>query len=414
MIDLLLRRLFKSILFFFAESSPGWNVDLIYKTNSGIDFSEFFAHVKNDTAPHASTNSTEGSFVNLSLHDNLFLAQEIMIVVVDERGKVREELKFRGVHDIWNWFSPQNIIASSLWDLDASSALDVFEFGYNSEGNFNFEIGASTQNCVSSGFFKISCDVTEPCRHFRWWSFNHGLKTKPCGFLYSRLREPTDYGNAFWASEIKILTKTAGSVKPSDLWQKVFMMKSFAGVHAYYYFATGEQKNPDENGDFFPQKTYRHVNLVEKIKTAELIRFQVFNVNETVVVSELVFNGTGDRDSWFALENLHRSSLWNFSSWSNKSYGAFFSLYPKEYQRLFFIHNQNGSCNTDNGWFVIIAKTTSSPGGCSWERWWTKSQVRLLIQNSKHQPSYILYTPGQHAGFANDYLMGGKIEISVN
>ena len=136
------------------------------------------------------------------------------------------------------------------------------------------------------------------------------------------------------------------------------MMESFAGVHVYNFLVSGVRENPDEHGEFYPEKVYRHFNFVEKIQTARLIKLQVFGWDKTSVVSELIFSGTGDLESWFAMENVVGSSLWDLSSFTPGEYGKVFRLGASNLLscRQFFINNGFGGCNNDNGWFAIVTR----------------------------------------------------------
>ena len=182
----------------------------------------------------------------------------------------------------------------------------------------------------------------------RWWSDNQNLKNLPCGFLFSGKATSVDYKDAQWASEIRILSKRESSLG-NDVWQKVFMMESFAGVDAYNYFISGKLENPDAKGVLYPEKVYRHFDFDGKIGSAQFIKFQVFEWDKTTVVSELIFRGTGEIENWFSLENVLRSSLWNFQSFAPGNVGAFFQLVPNSHLRMYFINNGYGGCNDDNG-----------------------------------------------------------------
>ena len=361
-----------------------------------------------DKAKGAHQIRTDGTTVSSDFHDHLFNASEILLVVFDTNGRNRVEVKFRGVNDIWDWFAPENIIKSSLWNISSNSFFEVFELGHFEDRGFNFEIGAQTStDCNSTVFFKISCQTDQPCRNLRWWRDGlSDLQYYPCGILYSQSKNPVAYDEAFWASEIRILTKPGS---PNGAWQKVLWIKSFAGLISYHYYYHGLHVNPDNRGKFYTHKAYRHINFQEKIMNAEKIRFRVFAANETTVVSELVFTGTHNFMNWFSKNNIESSSLWNFTSMPDEGNGVIFAINWGSNTRYFFINRKFGGCDVDEGWFAIISRTTLQNPQCSWEKWWIQENGGY----DKRQPPYILYSPVSDHIHNTDFLLGAKIDISV-
>ena len=64
---------------------------------------------------------------------------------------------------------------------------------------------------------------------------------------------------------------------------------------------------------------FRDAEIQSKIEAARLIKFDVYNLEETEIVSQLIFRGSGHFESWFDHENLVYSSFYEFPRGPQKS-----------------------------------------------------------------------------------------------
>ena len=358
-----------------------------------------------------SGHSGTSNFANQMFEKNLYEAKQIMVVLYDDENTEREKLVFRGVGSIWNWFQAENLVESSLWDKNSLITAGVFELNPD-PNDFYFEITATTESeCDSSGFFKMNCDISTACDQLKWWLEDQNLVDLPCGIVYSKLSSPVDYTKGSWASKIQILTV--------EIYETVFSLEAFSGVDAYDYYNTGELVNPDSDGGTFADKLFRHPNIRSKIESADHIRFRVYNFEMTEIVSEIVFRGTNDFNSWFSGANVENSTVWDITNWSD-SYqnGRFFQLpgplqNPADKLRNFFINDYYGGCPGDRGWMVVVSRDASYVPPCDWELWWNKDSITRRGLNVEHIPPYILYATTASAQNSPQWSDGGKIDIAV-
>ena len=392
-------------------------MELLYKTTTGCDFRDLLLTLEcTDPSPENSQDSVRSWFANEKLYDNLYNAQAIKLVIYDEDENAREELNFKGVNDIWNWFNIGNTPESSLWEIDPDLVFFVFQINPD-PNNFVFEMTKSQSGpCDASGFLKVTCNIEPDCNTYKWWLEDATLQETPCGILYSKQSQDVKYEKAFWASKIQIITKQKTDL--GSTFEIVFMLEAFSGVDAYNYFKTGLLQNPDPNGVVYANKLYRHPKIQSKIMSASSITLRVYNFEKTKVVSELVFSGTRNFESWFGFGNVKSSSLWEIKDLSDSSIGSFFTLAVPDivnnaYLRKFFINDFYAGCDKDQGWLLIVSKEQDTFAPCFWERWWRHGSERVKNLDVEHQPPYILYATTGESQRLIETSEGGKIEILV-
>ena len=133
-------------------------------------------------------------------------------------------------------------------------------------------------------------------------------------------------------------------------YELVFAVEAFSGVDALDYFRTGAIINPDSRGSTNASRLYRHADIREKIESAKFIKLEVFNFEMIQIVSEVVFRGTAHYESWFARDTVVASVPWDFSSYSTRIKGSYFSLSDAmRYLRQYYINNNFGGCLKDAG-----------------------------------------------------------------
>ena len=392
-------------------------MELLYKTTTDCDFRDLLLTLEcTDPSLENSQDSVRSWFANEKLYDNFYNAQEVKLVIYDEDENARKELTFKGVNDIWKWFNIGNTPESFLWEIDTEGVFSVFQINPD-PNNFVFEITRSQSgSCDSSGFLKVTCNIEPECDQYKWWSEDLTLQETPCGILYSKQSQDVKYEKAFWASKIQILTKQKMDL--GSTFEIIFMLDAFAGVDAYDYFKTGLLQNPDPNGIVYANKLYRHPKIQSKIESASLITLRVYNFEKTKVVSELVFPGTRNFESWFGFGNVKSSSLWEIKDLTSSRTGSFFTLavpnkVNHDHLRKFFINDFYQNCPEDQGWLLIVSREEDNIPPCKWEKWWIEGSERVKNLDVEHQPPYILYATTEESQRLKDTSEGGKIEILV-
>ena len=134
-------------------------------------------------------------------------------------------------------------------------------------------------------------------------------------------------------------------------------------------------------GVTIPNKLYRHPDMLTKIKTASLIKFKVYDLITSRVVSELLFNGTNNVTSWFAPETLVNSSLWKIRLIPGK-FGAFFQMTGldvagnRDLKKFFINYGYNG-CQGDIGGGVPKDSFVEK-----WSKFFVYTQKDLVFRNN--------------------------------
>ena len=127
----------------------------------------------------------------------------------------------------------------------------------------------------------------------------------------------------------------------------MFAVEAFSGVDALDYFRTGAMINPDSRGFTNASRLYRHADIRNKIESAKFIKLEVFNFEMSQIVSEVVFRGTADYETWFARDTVVASVPWDFSSYSPQSYFDLANDFVP--WRQYYINNNFGGCHNDAG-----------------------------------------------------------------
>ena len=383
---------------------PGWDVQFVYYTHSGASFSELFSNLTNVAHDGAVKSETfDKNFANESLHSNLKIADNIMVVIYDERDQAREQLTFQGSSDATSWFSAQYLVKSVRWETSKLREASLFKFNPSST-DFQFEITANSEStCGQSRFFKVTCDISTECENLKWWARDATLDKKPCGILYSKRTTSADYSAGYWASRLQIISRTG--------WEKVFMFESFAGIDPYQYYKSGNESNP-AGGEFYKNMVFRDPDIKRKIKSVNFIWLMVFDKQKIHVASDIVFKADGDFETWFQRENIKNSSLWRgFELLDNQDPydGTHFRLSPVE-NRSFYINKNWGGCNKDRGWLMVTFADGSKKECANWEFWWGLPGFEAT---DKTQPPFILYSSTEGPELASNFRHGGKIELFV-
>ena len=354
---------------------------------SGINLAEMFSsHKKIAFEETAQTASFDSSFVNLTMRENIIAAEKIMLVLYDEKNAPQVELTFNGTGSYTSWFSKETILRSSLWDLSRLKENGKFNFQPKSD-NFFFMIvdKESSVSSVQNGqarFFKTLCKPNQK-------SANE-INQKRCGLVYSPNAYPVYMDGSRDASYLQIYTQ-------SKVWVTVFMVQALADVDIYDFYKDG---SVTANSD----SVYKDAEIESKIQNANQIKFLVFDQNRVNVVSEIVFRGTDDFETWFSLENVLHSSPWNFPDMkqSTSTNGIYFALKPFwTLERYFYISLTKNMCQTGQVYLVVLGYSTID---CNWD---------LGGADNSWKPPYFLYSAKAEPQRFGDMDIAGKIEIQV-
>ena len=276
----------------------------------------------------------ENLFIGLShnpensgqIHDLLFEANEIIFVVYDFYNWTKM-LSFRGVHDVYNWFKPENIMYSNLWNIVPETANELaMDFGFKN-GTFVFQIEKLSENAESenddfNGFLKLECYSNQNCDDL---TLNRNQLINDCAFWYSNEQSAirTSEFNGFWASYVGIYT----SKIISGNWLLDFKYSFWSGDFWSYY------KN-DLETEHFANDAYRAPNFEDRISNAAKIYLVVFDFYGEVRV-EITFDVrkiVKDLSSWFKLEtsNLNPALLQDSEFFISHENGFFLAILRRD------------------------------------------------------------------------------------
>ena len=101
----------------FLEEYPGWDLDFTYMTSSQLSFPALLSSGSVD----AEFNGE--NYKKCDLQTRLTSADKILFVVYDSENVAREEMEFSGVSKPFDWFARENLLRSSLWDIQGLSEI---------------------------------------------------------------------------------------------------------------------------------------------------------------------------------------------------------------------------------------------------------------------------------------------------
>ena len=363
----------------------------MYQLRSAVSFADIMSG-----APIVSTFSDE-NYANLSSKANLMSASSILLVIYDEHNRTRVELEFSGVRHPSDWFSRENLVSSTPWNLttlkNPGTSFNMTESGFQI-------ITANDAMCQNTGFVKLTCDLETECAQFKWWLDDQSLDRFPCGVVYSKVVTPVNFIRGFWASKIQILTKGLTQ------WTKVLKIESFSGLDPYTYYNDGST----DFGLPSPNTYFRDADADLKVTDASFIKFQVFNLNMTKVVSELIFRGTGYPNKWFRKRQLIATSLWNFDQTGRSPFSPS-GTNMTTFQRRFSIGDKTMDCESVSVWLAMTVVFKGQP--CPGEQMSLRQSTLSHLGLTEYEPPFILYSPTPHAQKLSDMEVGGKFEIHV-
>ena len=373
----------------------GWTEDLIFHPSlSGEKYG--FAYLLFLPGYPESTDSPD--FVSDTIHDDLHKAEQILLVFYDEENQIAQQLQFKGNNHVWSWFNVKNIVRSSHWEFQKFYSFDSFSINPDL---FNMKIeitkNKNVNNCESVGFFNLMChNSTESCQY--------GSSTEAvCGIRYSSFKYPVAYSEASLASKFKVLTKRSKNFE----YQLVFLLEAFSGVTPDLYFKSGLYSETSEPRVIYPARVFRHELIISNIRYAKFIKYQIYNLEQTKVVSEVIFRGSsGSYRNWLASKYIKFSSLWNINKTNFATEIDRFEL------REAMFGSDSFNCETWRGWVIVIDFYYFK---CPQQKWRNGFLSLVATGEISHsQPPVILYSNSSEAQPVALLQIGGRIELSVS
>ena len=291
----------------FTEELPGYTVEMVYWANSGYDLFYLYHHFANAVTMPTETDETDSTtksteiktnperkgYINPDAHDNIRTANEIVLVVYDDMNDAREHLTFRGTLDLKGWFDAKNIMDSSNWKISSETNFEVFEWDLKKNSWF-MEITRSDSGCGSTGFLKFSCHVSETCLPYQWWAEDGTLDGRPCGIVYTKLTNPVEYENAYWASKITVFSLQYPAY--NGKWLLNLRLSGGTQVRLLDLFLKGG----------FPSDglTYRDKNLIQNFRDAKFIMIVLYDETGATEDTFIFDAATSGLTNWFTADNF--------------------------------------------------------------------------------------------------------------
>ena len=150
-------------------------------------------------------------FRSCEMEAKLVGAQEIKVAVYDASGNVAEQLVFQGTGDKKSWFSKENLISTTSWDLRTSTGpFNQFSINGHEGSGRRFYINRSWGGCPNdNGYLMVSCgrQIGKPaCTNYESVTPAGSI----CKILYSTGNSYGRFGTSqvVEASAIEILVKS--------------------------------------------------------------------------------------------------------------------------------------------------------------------------------------------------------------
>ena len=276
---------------------------MTYYAFSGGDLYYKYQHWLNyRIAGHEDPDNSDSNYMNPDAHDNIRGATEIVFVVYDDLNNPREQLTFRGNHELYDWFKIENVLNSSNWDVTSESHFEQFDMKITKTSSF-FDISETQSNQCnpSSGFLKIICVPDENCVDFQWWADNANDKDKVCAIKYSKLKWPTTFSNAYIGNKFTIFTLQYPAY--NENWLLNFRFSSFTKANFRDFLMNGGFASNGYN--------YRDKNIQNNFASAENIMLVVYDESGNTW-NKFVFRVlNAELDTWFDKNDLSDPASFN-------------------------------------------------------------------------------------------------------
>ncbi len=334
-------------------------------------------------------------FRSHDIERRLELCEFVRLDIYGADGNLFQEVVFESDQNLESWFADDKMEGTTSWDLSDVDMISITR-GY---GRWFAIMNWKFACAPDEGFFLISC--TDPCD---WEQTNY----YECNILYNPHSTSVRASEFLEASKVEIWTDFIMSGYKYG-WHKVFTMEAFSGVSLKVYFETGA-RDPAMPGqsEVYPEKMYRHPDILDKLSSAEKIRFLIFDFDKENIVSEVVFEEPDSDDGfmgWFHWDYVHYSSLWDFSTRKFGNSGARMEYNHRE-KRLFYINSKWSACSGDEVYFQAVLPDPI----CDWEKWYESAEYAHL---GPHQPPAFLYSDSRTASTTASVKQAGKIMIEV-
>ena len=325
---------------------------------------------------------------NEMAHDELVNANEIALVIFDQDNLPAVEVTFRGARDPHQWFSAENLISSSIWEISRDDLQgNEFYFGYYGTTNYLFQLSTVKSGCETPDFqnyFSVFSSYSDgDC------TFNEHDEQ----IFYSDSKNPKSVSDLKEASEIRILTKKYFN----GPWILQFRFSSYSTLNFLDYYEGNAQK------EFSSKLEFRSANFKQDIRFTAKFIVVVFE-NETLVGSIIIDPGRKIKDekTWFSTNSQITSDEFVFDDFAK------FDLTGPINNNFLSVHKNDAgtSCQNQFGWLSILCNFgQESSGNCDFENWWKSRNV------SDNEQCVIYYSLQGTLWNSNNFKIASKIEI---
>ena len=367
-----------------------------YTSGCGILFRPFYNSGKIESIGHANLpekfdhdtafrhydftkiKSTRSNGIKFLLFDDKEIVQQILFHNSDKNS----------------WFSLQNVIATSSWNLSRvqNMKFEDIDRKYTDEQFFSVFYGGDICNS-DKGFMSGSCgDLCPRDKNFM---------QEECIILYT-----SKYGGDL-AENFRLATKVELYLiqqhSPKN-WQTVFWVDAFCGVDVHKYFQKGTAV-PAHDGirNLDHSRFFRDPNLQGKMENSDVMKLLVYDFDGEDIVVDL---------------HLSKGSIAYASHWPTEMYFQFGKYIDGIFSSFFSLTASDDriSCETLS-WCTAVSvnKSNITAENCTLKNWWNHPQVmeRNMQEAVKLRPPAFFYTDGEKPERTEDMKMSGKIEIQV-
>ena len=339
--------------------------------------------------------------------DNIFQKCNVAIMRLYRGLDIGEEYIFECGGNSINWFSETKLVSiSNIENINPASVTALIEDQSFTKTEYFFQIWDKElynrrdwkgyEDKVGSNAY-CKRNFTGSC-----WHYYHG-------------KDEANNLDKIVVSKMEIITDNSQFNYRGKMWQLVFSVDAYSGVHLYNYFREGSTL-PAVPGlsKVHYDGIFRHPLLESRISKAAYIRFTVYDAAKNDAKLHLVFEPRPEDslEDWFNWDRVVESSLWEFEQVLGQE--LFKLRIPPDgshlsKHRFFNIQHNWTSCAGKTGWFLASIKFSEADATCadSWENWWENDQSLL------NQPPAFFYSTTSARMLYSDMAFGGKITIEV-
>ena len=265
-------------------------------------------------------------------------ANQIALLIFNQSEKPVSIVTFRGMNHPFNWFHPENIISSSLWNLSPETANLVLTFD-----SYGFDITDYSSSWSVEKFFKISCSGSAPCD----MKYSSASLSKAESLLDS-------------ANRIKMFTKPR--FQPENHAELQLQYSVHSNIGNIKSFFDGSQKE-----DHNLRNNFRAVDFDQKIQNAGKIILKIYRSEFGSRWIEFDLRNATFNQQIFSREHIYAESSFNFFQNTTfktaDSTGGYISVITTN-------ASEQNLCSSEYFWFKIICRNTTTMNcGFDWSKY---------------------------------------------